>query len=432
MRTAHEDAPLRGSRRRISKALLILISSAVGPVAVLGLAELWVRVTLPYIDEQISWVFVPEVGRMIQPRSLVRATDRRDFWTVTRSNRWGFLDREPPPPQRAAASCHVALIGDSFVAAREVAIADKVQVRLETLARRSLPHLDITVSAFGIGNTGQINQLPLYDAYARRLHPKLVVLFVNGNDFGDNVQWRRVIGGHDPYRLPWLSVARAADGAFKFIPPTADYQEGAIPWRRSFWQQPLRHVRPLTKQSAFYRWASYRSGRALSEREQDEYVETLKQRGHPRPDNSRLSAMGFALDEFKARAARDGAALVAFANHSLNGLGGMPFDSLHVLAEPRDIPIVDQFEHIVRRGGNPDDAKFPFDLHWNPTGHLWAAEALLEWLLRHQQVCATRQRSAADAWASESVDGRADSMYSSADAESDPPALAPRARAPVE
>ncbi len=363
------------------------------------------RVTLPFVDEQISWVFVPEVGRMIQPRSLVRATDRRDFWTVAYSNRWGFLDREPPPPQRAAASCHVALIGDSFIAAKEVAIADKVQVRLETLARRSLPHLDITVSAFGIGNTGQISQLPLYDAYARRLHAKLVVLFFTSNDFNDNVQQRWVRGARDPYRLPFLSVARAADGTFKFIPPTADYRKGAIPWR-SFWQQPLRHVRPLAKHSAFYRWAISVPPRFLSEREQDEYVETLKRRGHPRPDNSRFSATGFALDEFKARAARDGAALVAFANHSLGGLGGLQFDILHVLAEPRDIPIVDQVEHIVRRGGNRDDAVFPYDGHWNPTGHLWAAEALLEWLMRHQQVCATRQRSAASAWASESVDGR--------------------------
>ena len=52
--------------------------------------------------------------------------------------------------ERAAASCHIAMIGDSYVEARQVPIADKFHVRLEELAARELRHLDITTSAFGI------------------------------------------------------------------------------------------------------------------------------------------------------------------------------------------------------------------------------------------------------------------------------------------
>jgi len=68
-----------------------------------------------------------------------------------------------------------------------VAIADKFHVRLEKMAARELPHLGITTQAYGIANTGQINQLPFYDEYARHLTPKLVVLVFYRNDFGNNL-----------------------------------------------------------------------------------------------------------------------------------------------------------------------------------------------------------------------------------------------------
>ena len=80
-------------------------------------------------------------------------------------------------------SCHVSVIGDSFVDAMQVPVAAKVHVRLEALAARRLPRLDVTTSAFGMFDTGQIAQLPFYDTYARRLHPKLLVLVFFHNDF---------------------------------------------------------------------------------------------------------------------------------------------------------------------------------------------------------------------------------------------------------
>ena len=52
--------------------------------------------------------------------------------------------------ERAAASCHITMIGDSYVEALQVPIADKFHVRLEDLAARELRHLDVTTSAFGV------------------------------------------------------------------------------------------------------------------------------------------------------------------------------------------------------------------------------------------------------------------------------------------
>ena len=190
-------------------------------IAVVG--EVWLRLEWPFAHKSLPYHFVPKVGRMLKPSSEVRWTNHSDFWTVSRTNSWGFLDREPIAPDRAAASCHIALIGDSFVDALEVPIADKSHIRLEALAAQALPELDITTAAFGISGTGQISQLPLYDEFARRLHPKLVVLVFVKNDFTDNfsVFWS-LKDRWDLDRMPWVSARRDADGSIRLLPPHPD------------------------------------------------------------------------------------------------------------------------------------------------------------------------------------------------------------------
>ena len=157
-------------------ALLIVVGLLL--IAVAG--EMYFRVSAPYglVDNPKDFIvhpgsrFVSDVGLMLKPNAEVRYTNNIDYWAITHSNRIGFLDRELINPNRAAESCHIALIGDSFVDAWEVPIAVKAQVKLENLAARQLPHLDITASAFGRRATGQINQLAFYDEYARHLSPK--------------------------------------------------------------------------------------------------------------------------------------------------------------------------------------------------------------------------------------------------------------------
>ena len=78
-------------------------------------------------------------GEYSRPSRRCVGPNRLDFWTISRTNTLGFLDREPISLERAAASCHVAMIGDSYVQASEVPIADKFHVRLEELARRGTP-----------------------------------------------------------------------------------------------------------------------------------------------------------------------------------------------------------------------------------------------------------------------------------------------------
>ena len=96
---------------------------------------------------------------------------------------------------------------------------------------------------------------------------------------------------------------------------------------------------------------------------------------------------GFALDEIKARTERDGAALAVLATYRMGAPGDRIFDRLHDLAAARGIPVISQHAWIERRGEDVRDARWTHDGHWSPTGHRWAAEALLEWLTHNQDIC---------------------------------------------
>ena len=368
--------------------------------------EAWLRLTKPFMDSAIPMRFVPSVGLMHEPNAEVRWTNEYDFWTVSRANRWGFLDREPPPPDRAAASCHVSLIGDSFVDAREVPIADKVQVRLEALAGRRLPHLDVTTSAFGIRGTGQIAQLPFYDAYAR-LSPKLLVLVFYDNDFGNNSPVMTALWyGWDPDRLPWASVGRSEDGALALRPPDPGYREHRLPLStRPGFMRIEKEFATVNRRSWLARWLTVERWNRIREDQRDARMREAFGILSRRPGYERLTLhratkrgvayTGFALDQFKARTERDGAALAILATHGVGQSGDRVFDRLHDLAAARGIPVISQRAWIERRGEDVRDAYWTHDGHWTPTGHRWAAEALLEWLTHNQDVC---HQAAATPW----------------------------------
>ena len=137
---------IRRALRLVGWNMLFLVAGLV-LIGVVG--EMYFRLRAPFGETFRLYAWSPNVGGIFAPKSEVRRTNRLDFWTISRTNTLGFLDREPISLERAAASCHVAMIGDSYVQASEVPIADKFHVRLEELAAEELRHLDITTSAFG-------------------------------------------------------------------------------------------------------------------------------------------------------------------------------------------------------------------------------------------------------------------------------------------
>ena len=189
----------------------------------------WIHLHAPFTKAQRPTRHLPGVGLLNEPGAMVRWTNTADFWVSQRANSWGFLDREPQSPHRTARTCHIAFIGDSVVEAKEVARDDKFHVRLEKQAATALPKLNITTSAYGRSATGQINQLPFYDEYARRLRPKLVVLVFVPNDFEDNHPLvAALLKGWDPDHAPYVVAEKDSAGAMALRPPGAAWGRLAV------------------------------------------------------------------------------------------------------------------------------------------------------------------------------------------------------------
>ena len=436
---------IRGAGRR---ALRVVGANAavLGGLLVLAAlaAEVRLRSTRPFLHSVYPAEFVPEVGFLAPPDSEVRWTNGQDYWTVSRTNSWGFLDREPPAPERAAAGCHLTVIGDSFVEAKEVAMEDKFPALLEALASRAFPERGITVSAFGRGGTGQVHQLAFYDRYARRLSPKLVVLVFHLNDFADNAPMLYALGErYDPERLPYATAVREEDGTIRLRPPHPDAAASrwaaglgvSVSASRALRALALRlrevsyaadwvygrarsrfHARLERRRSdgleemesaagpwpfgdwrpgrgePLYRWAAKEIGRAFaaagSGREGREGREDWEARLPPAYREA-VALTGFALDEFRSRADRDGARVWLLVTHRTTAVAGREaVAAVGSLAEARGIPVIDQREAIVRAGGEPREASIsPRDLHWSRAGHRWAAEAVLARMAADPGVC---------------------------------------------
>ena len=394
---------------------------AAGTALVAFAAEGYLRATAPFMNTSWQRRYAPRVGSLLSPTTEVRHTNGLDFWTVSRVNSYGFIDREPPTPEDASLTCHVAVIGDSFVEARMVPIVDKLHVRLEETAASVLPHLGITASAFAYRGSGQAQQLAYYDEYARHLRPKVIVLVFVPNDFRNNYPLFRAMEARGyPDRLSSTSVARTADGTMAFRRPSSTRaavlrnrpppspSQTSFPWLRSAWAETARTswlVQWLrAKQTAMLGLSDedvLAYGEILSKDRryagmfmgwrpagQDEIDETFgSDRSLPPIFEDALEHTAFALEQFKARADRDGAHIVLLASHRVRQRGSRFFERLSAVADAAGIPVVDQAEYILRQGAQLDDAQWAHDTHWNVAGHRWAAEALLEYLGQRANVC---------------------------------------------
>ena len=392
---------------------LLLPFVGVGVLALAG--EVWLRRSFPFVANRIPLRFVPGVGVLPEPHEEVQWTDLHQFWTISRTNRLGFLDREPVTPERAASSCHIALLG-AMVDGREVEAPDRVQVQLEALAARERPDLDLTTSAFGMGGTSQVPQIPIYDAFVRPLRPKVVVLQAAPNAFVRNSGALTEISSGAPWAASYARAERGADGRIGLRLP-----DGTSPAAQERIQVARRRETGLRAVSFLWgrlerdritgdgrehrnRWRRRERWRRLSGENASlsgwrhpgvdlgidlvKYGLVAARRAGSGPAPAYAEALeltGFALDEFAARAARDGSHLVLFLHWFF---GEAREEAMEVLAEERGIPVVDQYRYITGTAGeDPDDADFRRDPHWSPQGHRWAAEALWDYLKARPSLC---------------------------------------------
>lgn len=419
----NDESPASTRISGVTRALPIIawnaLLSLIGLLLIAVTGEIYYRVKLPFVVISKPRHFVKDVGYLYRPHAEVRSTNLSEFWTISRANSLGFLDREPLSPQRTAESCHIAMIGDSFVAASQVPIEAKFHVRLEHEARRKLPNLDVTTSAFGRDATGPVNQLPFYEHYVQHLKPDLLVLAIVHNDFENSSPV--LYDEHYPSRQFALTMAhavRSSTGEIRLVPPRlrafaelVERAELAAPGiysrvlSKSFLGQVFyRHM--IDRMTAIHsRYSRDESGKCIccsktsSDRKfsenHDFQMHFLKNDLHG-PCKDAFDFLGFALDRFQQMAQRDGASLVVLATDTLRDYPRSEEAAdkgYHILArkltEARGIPFIDLYDYIVRQGGRTDDGRFALDRHWNIQGHQWAAEALLEYLERNQSVCDT-------------------------------------------
>ncbi len=393
---------------------LVLVVAGIAGILIAG--DLYFWLTMPFTQPYLPRLFDPRVGSIYEPNAEVRYTNGLDFWTVSRANSLGFLDREPVSQERAATSCHISIIGDSFVEAAEVPVADKFQVRLEALAARALPHLDVTTSAFGISGTGQISQLALYDARARRLNPKLVVLVFVHNDFADNSRLlSAVTKGWGPNRMPYQYADRSPDGRIRLSPPDPEpewntllVQQSRFHRMRVFLRRKSRFLRQLDRQlrqflqypPAWYtRWerlkslspryrAAFGDWRPLRDSGSVDRADEFIAEDPPPVFKEALAFTAFALAEFKHRADRDGFTLLIMPYHGwTDNEQDRHAALLRPMADAAGIPIISMHNYMAHQGAAPHEIRWPHDGHWNPAGHQWAAETLLDYLTHNQAIC---------------------------------------------
>ena len=381
MRTTNPRRSLPGPIRRALRLTGWNVLFLVAGLALIGVVgEMYFRLRAPFLEVDASFAWSPTIGRIYTPNTEARWTNRLDFWTESRTNSLGFLDREPIGLERAAASCHIAMIGDSYVEARQVPIADKFHVRLEELAAEELRHLDITTSAFGIMDTGQVNQLAYYDEFARTLRPALLVLVFVDNDFMNNAPILDGLQrGMDPDRLTEVSATRGADGTITLQPPHPYAWESRFTIPSWYTHATDR----LTGMSSLAKWLDAKRGASFPDDTDPELIAqvTLLSRRSPRyaalldgwrptmregiNDPFRftrdlpavyedaLDFTGFALDQFRERADRDGAALVILTSNYMGTRGDLGFDRLTALAEARGIPVIDYNTTSSARAPSP-------------------------------------------------------------------------------
>ena len=285
------------------------------------LMETYLRWRMPFTESYAPERFDTRVGFVFQPKARCRATNHLDFWVEQTSNSLGFLDREPVVP-KPDGMFRVLVIGDSFVEAREVGLAEKMHVVLEARLRDALGTDMVDTVAFGRGGTGQSNQFAFYDRYGADVDADLVVLVFYFNDFSDNSTILHSLGyGWDPYRPPKLFYEPDESGeTFTRMGLDADWESHMLsPFGSRPYQSVIMERYPETR-ALFGGWLHMRDPGCMF------YVDEL-----PPVFQRALASTEHALQLFKERTKNRGEALLLVTTPGVVTRGGGRFAAIIIL-----------------------------------------------------------------------------------------------------
>ena len=418
-----------------------LLGTLVVFLALAAIEEAYFRITTPFAGLKWPSKFDPRIGFLFEPNAELRYTNHLDYWVSERINSLGFADRELNPDMLRR-GCHIVFIGDSMVEAAQVRNSEKVQAVLEKRAADLHPEWHLTASAFGYSGTGQLNQITFYDSFVHNLRPKLVVLVFASNDFANNSSVLEALrNGWHPDHPPRLFARRdPSTGTYRWIPIDPEWRRYVLkietqPNNNNPTERLLHSF--MKEHSLFYGWLWRKLSplhpgivsrlepeptvpeliamRVEALRATDNYRRELRDWDNsydldldavfydeelPKLFSDAVNVTGFALIEFQRRVKEDGGQLVILTTSQMS-LPRVPrpggkedplisrraFLRLEAIARTIGIPVIDQYTYIVQNGGNLLAAQFRHDAHWTPQGHVWASEAVLEYLKQNPQIC---------------------------------------------
>ncbi|MEZ6131418.1 MAG: SGNH/GDSL hydrolase family protein [Planctomycetaceae bacterium] len=169
--------PVRRLRRRWLKFLIVLMASVLAGIACeIILAVVGVSFPRPYIPD-------PHIGTRLQPGLCAWFGKEGGAWVCV--NESGFRD-DSHAIEADPDTLRIAVLGDSYVEAAQVALEDTFWKVLETrLSKQSKRNVE--VMGFGISGFGTAQELLAYRHYARNWKPDIVILAMTpSNDIRNN------------------------------------------------------------------------------------------------------------------------------------------------------------------------------------------------------------------------------------------------------
>jgi len=357
-------------RRDILPGLAI----SAGILASLAIAfELYLRFYLgvfPVSEKSFPIHFVDGVGMTMVPGATAKWTNGIEFWVTEQVNSLGFLDREPALPKPPGVF-RVMVIGDSFVEALQVPIKEKLQTLLKSGLEQEFPGMKFDTIGLGFSGTGQSAQIPYYERNRTGFKPDIVILLFVNNDMADNSAiLESMRQGWHPDHAPFLLMR----------PKSCDRQPVSRDWEKFL--LPGGSVPARAKQlRAMSQEIDASLGNWDPEKEDIDRV-FYREPGAPLPPafEDALASTTCAFAEWKRLAQEDGFKLVVAAVDGVVLNGPEMMGRLQPLLREFGIPLIDLYP-AFRERGDVRAAHWKADPHWSATGHRWAADAILKYLV---------------------------------------------------
>ena len=397
------------------------------PIASLSLSLLVVEVALrwryPIRQSTLQTIFDSRVGLILKPGSEMQNTNYSDYSLRQRANSLGFLDREPPGAKEPG-TIRILALGDSFVEAQQVPIADKFHVLLEGMLAKRFPGRRFETAALGRSGAGTSAELAYYETYGRAFRPDIVVVVFVHNDFADNSPLlESIYYGNQPEHSPWPLFEPGDSGRFRQLTPDSAFSRELIDiqrvpeiafglrkrlgwsslvqwvttvadrrWRLNYARQTELETRRLARLRTDPRYASRLAGWRYPNDLNRNDMFFAKEMPPVFEEAEAITDHAFALLAEAGR--RDGFRLVVLAIPPCSVTPWWKRDQraivdkgqlrrLQRIAARHDVPVLDLATAFAKRG-DPKLAEWPHDSHWNQTGHRWTAEAIAEFIATHE------------------------------------------------